>query len=254
MAQIISNSTSRENSAFVSATLIWQDEFMDSDAGQYSCFVQGNDTVATAIADITLESSPNSSLNSQPLNCSVNSPVAFFQIRVLDTNCQEWDSDIKQQISRRFMDIILSVVAAECELCLIVSSDLIINTECSSQVERATVFRGTINTDESSTTEDIFCALYSWQQSGPFVLVNNSLHLVDQSCSAILESPADPECAAPPNSFNVLIISVGAVIGFVVLSIVVILIIMCACIYRMKMKQSKMEIYISAEPRSVYDR
>lgn len=252
---IFSDSTRRANSAFVSATLISQDEFNDTNTGDYSCILRANDTDSTDSRDITLKSSSNSPLTSNPLNCSVSSPVAFFQVRVLGTDCLNWDLVMKQLIAKRFKDTILSVVSAECKSCLVASDHVITNTpECSSQVHGAAVFRGMITTDNRDTTKDIFCALYSWQQNGPLVLVDNEFHLVDQSCSAKLESPAELECSAQFNSFSIIIISAGVAIGFLVLLILAILIVVCVCIYRMKKNRSKIEIYISEEPRSVYDR
>ena len=255
-AEVLTENTSRTDSAFVTATLAWQNGFADSDVGEFTCVVQTNDTADRDIISVTLDLSINSPLPTEPLNCSVNSHIALFQIRVLGTNCMEWEPDTERSIIGSFEDTLQSVVSTQCESCLQGLS--IDRVDCSSQVAGAAVFRGTVNTDESSTTEEIFCALYSWQQSGPLVLFNNQLQLVDESCSARLESPVDTECSiplTPPNDLT-LIIAVGTAAGGLILLMFLVFIIVCVCLCRLKKRRDKrnMEVYISGIPRTNYDR
>lgn len=254
--EVPTENTNRTDSAFVTATLTWQDGFADSDVGEYTCMVQANDIAARDMISVTLDLSVNAPPVTEPLNCSVNSHIALFQIRVLDANCMEWEPDTEQSIISSFEDTLQSVVSTRCDSCL--EGLAIDSLDCSSQVEGAAVLRGTVNSDESSSTEDIFCALYSWQQSGPLVLFDDQLRLVDESCSARLESPVDTECSIPLNPTNdlTLIIAVGAAAGGFVLLVFLVFIVVCVCLCRLKKKRDKMnmEVYISGIPRTNYDR
>lgn len=247
----ISKFTSAQN--FVSATLVWETGFVESDAGGYMCTLQDNDTTLVDSRNIVLQAS----LTPTPItNCSLNVRTTYFRIRVLDTDCVSWNTGSKQLIISQFQDTVQSVVSAECNFCLNELSGLTINTlQCSRQVSGAAVFRGRISTEETREAEDMFCVLYNWQQNGAYVLVNNSYHLVDSSCSVRLESLAEPECSAAnssPNS-NIVIIGAVAAIGAVLLFTTIIIILVCVYMCRMRKKRGSVEVYLSNEPRTVTD-
>lgn len=198
---ILSRTTSANNSAYVSASLIWQDGFLESDAGSYECVVHVNDThysrresktVSLKAADPVLQSF-------SPSPCQVQSSEISFQLRVSNVDCSEWRSDVKDQVTSSILRTILSVVAASCQDCPVVDSVTVEDDlKCVEQQgdETAVLFSGRVEAEDSSQTELIFCALRRWQESGPLLQVNDQYYLLDESCAIEAESSAGRECAA----------------------------------------------------------
>jgi hypothetical protein len=82
-------------------------------------------------------------------------------------------------IFQRSLRGILSVLCRKCSIDL--ANFIVIDATCSSEKQGAVVFRGSIF--QSTHSIDIFCALSEWHRSGPRVLVNNRLHVVDRNCA-----------------------------------------------------------------------
>lgn len=185
-----SDTATRHRSGFFSAQLVFPNGFRSTDSGNYVCSARSNDRNSPLSAGFMLEL--QASLPTLPTApCSVDSNAVYFEMNVLDSGCYEWDANLKQQVIFQLQRSILGVLTVQCEQCSLISDSLMITAQpiCSSQ---AAVFRGVISRD----TQDIFCALNSWLQSGSTVPVKNSLHLIDRSCNLRIESlnSTDTEC------------------------------------------------------------
>ena len=191
------------NSAFVSARLIWEDGFYPFDAGNYTCIVRDLSTsqIITHSKIISVDSSRTSSSTIVQRSCTLDSLTAYFQIRVLDTNCLSWEVDSDQQIASDISSVVQSSVSSECHHCITASDTVeIVGLKCSKQVKHAALLRGVIRTEQVNLTESIFCALSRWKQNGPLLLLNGSSHFVDQDCDLVADSIATSECFATLNS------------------------------------------------------
>lgn len=211
---------------FASAELIFQDGFRSSDAGSYVCLSQQPDRNSSQNSAFKLE--PGASQGSAVVKlCSINNSTitAFFQIRVLNTDCKRWDTRLNQLVVLRLYESLLSVLSLKCQGCFVTAENVILaeNPVCSEQVAGAAVFRGTIsNLGVQTATRDIFCTLYDWQQTAPTVLINDSLHFVDQECELMRISPNAPECPGPAEGgSNVIAAAVGSTTGSAVFIAVV---------------------------------
>jgi hypothetical protein len=216
--RMVSDPAQAPNSAYVSARLRWLDGFSESDAGNYTCVVRASDTGVVSSEEVSLAICTEPPPTATPMTCSMSSQEAYFQVRVLDTDCQMWGEDLKTDIARDFMRVAVNTVSAACQDCVITSEDIQVNDvpTCSEQVERAAIFRGTVSTESPSRTQDIFCALSRWQQSGPQVRIGVDFHLVDRGCSIELRSLETMECITGPtetSSFTLIAIVTGSTVG-----------------------------------------
>ena len=233
-SRMVSDSAQNPNPAFVSARLRWidNDGFLESDAGDYTCVVRASDTDAVSSKVITLEIRTDPPPTETPMTCSVSSEETNFQVRVLDTNCLIWPEELKMEFARTFMDEVVNAVSAACQECVITSENIVVagTPTCSQQVEGAAVFRGTVSTESLGRTQNIFCALSRWQQSGPLVWIDSDFHLVDRGCPAELRSPGAVECTLQlsESSFP-LIIVIAAAAGGGALAILLVVICICCC-------------------------
>lgn len=196
---------------------------------------------------ITLQTSGDTPTTPAPqVPCSVSTHEAYFQIRVLDTDCLIWSDDLKQHIATSFMDELMNVITAECRDCMIPPNAVEITEgpTCSNQLSRGAVFRGMITTDTVTQTEDAFCALSLWQQNGPLVVINNHFLLVDRGCSIGLESPTGTECLAPPitTSSKTLPIIIGAAAGGVLLLVSSLIFLVCCCVWGSRHRTRDMKL------------
>lgn len=221
-------------SATVSARLTWTREFTDSDAGSYECVIhKPNTEVALTSQTVQLNAGPPAP-TLPPLSCNVEQQSIDFQIRVFGSNCDSWEGVRGEDIANE----LLSVVRTECG-CEVEDSSLEVpgSAQCSEKVDGAAVFRGKIQTNSQQDTEQIFCTLFSWQQKTPLIRINDQLRTVDTSCSLrASNSPNSEECAAPvdsPSAFGTvqIAITIGAITGFILVLVVVLLIILIGCCY-----------------------
>ena len=206
--------SSGDNSVY--STLQYNAAFQESDAGIYTCAVLENDTQLTISSQsVRLKSSLEATaITTTAVHCKVDGSVVYFQIRVLETDCQRWmqETGKSQLLATEFMNALISVLEASCEGCGSVEVGEVLLTDgptCSKQLPRATVFNGAVNTGGVGRTEKIFCGLSRWQQSGPFLVLDNRLHLLDQTC--VLETERDGytvagECSASHSTFSLVFI------------------------------------------------
>lgn len=199
--RISSESISKPNSPLILSRLIWRESFTSSDTGNYTCEVKGYNT--NTFHSILLQLGPElTSAISSP--CTVNISASFFQIRVLDTMCLQWDETTKKEIADRMNYVLHQIIAIECQECTVNSTTISIPEvpTCSDLLPRAAVFRGRIAMDETGN-QTVFCALSEWQQKEPLIFLRNSLHLVDETCflpyrNSTECSASDPQLQGPP--------------------------------------------------------
>ena len=238
------------------ARLRWTSGFLESDRGNYTCFVQA-DGMNSVNSTIILEAgtSTTATPSPPPVDCTVRSATVSFQIRVLDTDCLEWGDTLKQHIANTFSEDLMNIIRVECQNCSISAANLqIIDVpKCSQQIDRGAVFRGEITSNEISQTEKIFCALNRWQVRGPLVLINDQTHRVDQTCS--LKSTGSECSSTGPNTvpLNVIIgASIGGGLGLII-SLGLVLLICCYCCYASRKKKESKDI-TTLSRRSEYER
>lgn len=219
--QLISFITNEER--IISTELIFQNGFQALDAGEYVCLSNAESPQA-AIFMIELGDAELS----EP-SCSVDSATSFFQIRVLNTRCNVWGESLKQVIRSQFLQSIMAILSIRCDECSINANNLMLTEGpvCSILVDRAVLFRGSISI--------AFCDLNTWQRSGPIIVIDDSLHLVDQHCDLKISSLSAPECPSMGDNesfltFNVIVIGSASAFGLLVVMLcfmVLVLVIRC---------------------------
>lgn len=181
--EVISDFRSRGRTS--SAELIFTNGFKGFDVGEYAC------SSSDSLSQITIFTIGLGDSGPSVPSCSLDSTTRLFQIRVLGTRCSRWDENLKQVIKSQFLRSIMAILLVLCVECSFNADNLRIidGPVCSSQIEGAALFRGII-----ADSRIAFCDLMSWQQSGPIVVIDDSLHLVDQHCDLIVTSLTTPEC------------------------------------------------------------
>ena len=230
-----SDSTSNQNSAFVSARLRWTVGFQESDIGNYTCLVRANDTNAVQSKSVSLELTLLTTPGPNPVQCSVSSPLTYFQTRIFDTECLSWDDVLKEHIRASFLIEIINIIETECPECDF--TEYIVEIPelptCSDLIDRATFFRGSISTPQIDITECLFCALNSWQESGPIVQINSRFHRIDLNCSLMARSLTSDECLpggpSPILTTKLIYIIAGAMGGVVLLFLFFFVCLCCCC-------------------------
>jgi hypothetical protein len=162
-------------------------------------------------------------LSTAAIPCSVSSKKMRFQVRVLDTECQMWEEDLKADIASDFRREIVNTIIRVCDDCVITTQDIeVAAPTCSEQVNGAAIFKGTVSTESLFRTQDIFCALMQWQLSGLLVQISMVWYRVDQNCSTEVshlecgvEFALPQQSSAPVNT--VVTISVVVTIGVLVI-------------------------------------
>ena len=242
-ASVMSVWTRDEGSAYVTAQLRWLDEFQESDAGRYICEVRASDTDLVSSETISLEMTSVAPPTPTPATCTLDSQTVYFQVQVLDTNCEMLGME---EIANNFGDNLVSIVNTMCQDCDVTDNDLEVMgvATCSDQVARGAVFRGVIDTSDKERTQEIFCTLSMWQQTGPLVLVNNDLHLVDRTLSLAHEEELTTSTHIPtetetPSPVPLVSIYVGVAVGGVVILMIAILCVVLCCLVVVKRKVSR---------------
>ena len=203
--------------------------------GDYSCIMwPGDGSNRTYTKVVTLTSSKSSVTPTLLPTCTSESSQENFQIRILDTECENWEESLKERIARDFQNEMINIISTECQNCAAPGASVTIldSPTCSSELQGAAVFRGSITTGGADTTEDIFCTLDAWYRAGPLLRVNNKLHLVDQKCSLMLDLSTNAECTIPPSTTTdmpIHIIIPLAVGGGVILVVGVAIACICFC-------------------------
>lgn len=219
-----SDSPHGDDARFVSAELIFLNGFRSDDEANYVCSTQLTDVNSSVI---TIQRGSNIQA---PSPCSVNSTIAFFQIRVFDTRCREWDENLKQRVASQFLRSLKGVT-----LLSTASNSIMLTQEpiCSNNVENAVLFRGLVTATGVQPTKQIFCALKKWHELGPTFLINDSLRHVDRRCVFSISSQYESECpgfasAAPASIISTVVggsasgfVLVGSVVAFGVALVVV---------------------------------
>jgi hypothetical protein len=121
-----------------------------------------------------------------------------------------WGEDLKEDIAGDFMRGVVNTVSAACQDCVLNSQNIQLDVPtCDEQVEQAAIFRGTVSTESSNQTKDIFCTLRRWQQSGPLMWINMSFYPVDRGYSLEFRPPILMECTSHTISIVATIMIVG---------------------------------------------
>lgn len=125
-----------------------------------------------------------------PVPCFAGTDTVNFQIHILNASCNEWDASLIQQVMFEIQQSLVGVVTARCDECIQGSDAIMLNMEPMCNAQR-TIIRGVI----SRETEDVFCTLNSWHQSGSAVRFRNTLHLIDRTCNFKVESLSSTICS-----------------------------------------------------------
>ena len=74
------------------------------------------------------------------------------------------------------------------------SSITITHSFCSSKVDGATVFSGTISTSDATQTQQLYTAMRNWYQSDPILFLNDTPYAVDLECDLLVPEDSQSEC------------------------------------------------------------
>ena len=179
----IVSSENGDGSGMVSATLTWEREFEDSDAGDYFCLAESSDRTKSDTDTIVISSESDTTTDPTPVTCSVDASSVFFQIRVLATDCQQWSPEDKLRVATLFRDEIVEVITLGCGCDVQTENIAILSTECSAVIQNAVVFQGRVESASVTLTSSAYCALEAWQTSSPLVILDGDIHSVDAGCT-----------------------------------------------------------------------
>ena len=227
----ISSEQTSPGPGIVSALLKWTRAFVASDIGQYKCLVRWDNTTVQS----TVEIIQGSIATEPPPSCSIDTTSIFFQVRVLEAGCDQWDAALKEHVRNQFQQELLRIVETECN-CTVQPDNIQINNppQCSENAPGGVVFRGTIRTQTVAATEEIFCAIFGWQEGGSLINLNENLYRVDSQCMLRVDSFTSQECAVTPTSESIdtkTIIIIAVPAGGGVLAVLVVLATVLCCIH-----------------------
>lgn len=214
----LSSSTRILNIRFISAVLRFERGFRITDAGMYTCIVQGNVTSQSGV--ITLEQT-ETAVTTERMECKLNSATAYFQIRVLSTSCSLWDASTLRVTEANLVDAVTVSITSQCRDCDPGSAEIVI-TNRTACIKGAALFKGRI-TSSPAQTKLLFCELQEWQRTGPIIHLTNDrtlLFQVDRACTVKSESLTSSKCSMDSsNSSTLLAFSSGAVLFLVIVII-----------------------------------
>lgn len=223
-----SYSTSSTSGRFTSALLNFERGFTSFDTGRYSCIAEANNSESYSASVILVSMTDEETVRFAPNACSVTSETAYFQIRVFDTDCSAWDENFKGQIASDFKIVLVSAILSQCPNCLDVENALLMYApKCSELLVRAAVFRGEVTTEHVRPTENVYCALNTWQAFGPSALITGKLKRIDRDCTFQLGSLSS-ECSGPTDSFLLFVVA-GSSGALVILIVILLLIVISIC-------------------------
>ena len=220
-----SNQISMGNSTFVSAQLRFHDGFTLHDTAKYTCTVQETVSGVSVSVNITLVPSSAEIESISVTSCSLDSTTAYFQIQATDKDCETW-RNYRSEVENNVYDIFAGGISAQCRSCVINRTILVTSPpKCSDGV---VIFKGTVTTSLKNHTTSIFCALYTWQQLGPTIIVGDKLMRVIQSCNFYLNSLDMAKRCSLANPIdvpvNAIVASVAGVMGLLLLLAAIVLI------------------------------
>lgn len=237
--RMYSYTTIAENSAFIIATLQFPDGFQQGDSGLYACLVEeGGEITDSRFITLVQNSTENLIVSTIPLvMCeSVLDPV-IFQIRVLTSQCSTWEDDLAQQIASSFVSAVKSAIYSLCQDCAITNDTLaVFGPICSSSVDGAAFFKGTITTTNDNESSSILCALNRWIQSKPTILLDQEKYRIDENCPIILTSILSSRECKPIIANPALLIAATSAVGGAVL---LIFIVICAIFVFVLLRDSR---------------
>lgn len=177
--------------------LVFTSSFTEADEGNYSCAARSPNTTAFQTKIIRLESSKKAQYPYQ-IKCSesITSNTTFFRIRLLDTNCQNWNSRVKLEIAMNLLHVLRSAVVTECQNNCVNDNIAIVGTpSCSENVNPTALILGSVTTNYTSETARTFCALSKWYQKEPLIqLTSDSYYRLDTNCSLLIGSLDSTGC------------------------------------------------------------
>ena len=223
----------------VSAVLIWTRPFASSDVGTYKCLVRWDNTTIQS----TVEVVQGSIVTEPPPSCNVDTTSIFFQVRVLEAGCDQWDAALKERIRNQFQQKLFRIVEVECN-CTLQANSIQINNplQCSENDPSGVVFRGTMRAQTVAATTAIFCSILGWQQGGSLINLNENLYLVDSQCVLRVDSFTSQECAVTSQDPDInTIILIAALVGGVLFAAIVVMVIVLCCIYCIKKRMKTSE-------------
>ena len=235
----ISSEQTSPGLGIVSAMLTWTGPFIASDVGTYKCLVRWDNTTIQSIVQVV----QGSIATEPPPSCSVDTTSIFFQVRVLEAGCDQWDAALKEHIGNQFQQELFRIVETDCN-CTLQPNSIQINNppQCSENDPSGVVFRGTMRAQTVATTTAIFCSILGWQRGGSLINLNENLYSVDSQCVLRVDSFTSRECAVTPTSQGPdtsTIILITAPMGGVLLVAIVVMIIVLCCIYCCTKKRRK---------------
>jgi len=171
---ITSKTIKRKTSAFVSAHLSVSGTISSSDAGNYSCLVEGRATGVRKIQSLRLKFIPRFK-NDPPFECSKteNSTTLYIKIRV-HTDCINW-------VGWRLRSLAMALASAANGICTNncpIPANLITIWERPQCNTGAAVFKVEISAPAGMQARVIYCALEEWQQRGGVIMIDDRFHLV----------------------------------------------------------------------------
>ena len=234
-----SHSFNLEGSGYSSLSLEFAGGTLPSDSGSYTCFVSGSSrrAILSDSVTITLEVITGEITSNTILRCPLGSPTVFFQLQVLNSNCEYEDPDPIEKVVGEISDVLIGGVISQCEECVISGNTLTVSRGplCSVSKSRVTVFLGEISTTDAELTRNIFCGLRAWYESIPLIRINNELKLIDQDCTLQVESLDIIESCKGANTEKLVVetvVIVPVALGLVIIISTVVVVILMACYKR----------------------
>ena len=216
----VSVSQSTERSIYHVALLLFTKRFTRGDVGVYSCQARSSSVLQEKAIRLEFSESAVYPYQVMCLDLTISAQI-FFRIRVLNTTCQHWTSELRVQVAASIQNTLISVVSTECQSkCSLTQENIVITSSpgCSDNVNTTAVIVGSITTNSSSVTSQISCILDRWYQRQPQIqlLPGSSMHnRLDVNCSFLIDSPADTTCdvemTEPPPLIPVSILQYAAV-------------------------------------------
>ena len=214
-----------DGTRLIIAELVFDKGFQSSDEGSYSCAVTN---IARTLSHTTFTFELGEPALFIPCSLNLAETHTTFQLRILDVHCKVWNLTQIELIMAQLQRSLIGVLSALCIMCSIDTSTLILSgrPRCSGRKEGAVLISGMMLLLNSSRRMDAFCALSRWHQSGPTVLINDSLHSVDQDCD-LFSSPNLPECGESQDRNAPASTVAGITSGSVLIVAALVLIVIC---------------------------
>ena len=227
-------SSTTTNGGIVVSELVFSERFSASNIGVYRCEVRSSEDVEEKTVSQLVELyQGSSSASTQQKGCQkVSSDSIIFQLRVSTSQCNSWTLTQQSEIAREFESLLFRVVSTQCEECGVTQDHVtVVTLRCSDYIDGGVVFRGMLQTDLAARTEQIFCVLSRWQESGSLVSIDDDRYAVDSQCSLQLDSYDTPECTedeATSLDMNMIILIAVPSGGVFLICVIVVLVSMCS--------------------------